>query len=411
MNPPILRNLFFAGLFLVCVTPRSFGLGFRIPDQDAAATARGDAFAATADDPAAIYYNPAGITQLDGTNVSLGAYGIFLNSRTSLSDDRGSVSNGNKGLQAVPDFFLTWKEPNVPLALGLGFYCPFGFALDYNDNTPFRTIFRKGDIQYFTINPVAAFKVTSTLSIALGAQINHGNAELERGIVAPGDAFDFKGDGTSYGFNAGIMWDPTPMHHFGATYRGPTRIDFDGHSKTFYDSFDVATPYGPFPVPGANSREKADAEFNIPQSVTLGYSFRPTKDWNFEFDWDWTDWNTLNDVVLKQKSGNVTLPFDWHSSSMFEFGITRKLPNRFEASVGYVYSENSVPDATFSPGIPDSNRHIFSAGIGQKYDHLSWNIAYQFTFGPSRTINQGTAADGVYQFDSHAITLTFGYHF
>jgi long-chain fatty acid transport protein len=96
---------------------------------------------------------------------------------------------------------------------------------------------------------------------------------------------------------------------------------------------------------------------------------------------------------------------------MFEFGITRKLPNRFEASVGYVYSENSVPNSTFSPGIPDSNRHIFSAGIGQKYDHVSWELAYQFTFGPSRTINQGTAADGVYQFDSHAITLSIGYHF
>jgi len=31
------------------------GTGFRLPDQDAFATARGEAFAATADNPSAIY--------------------------------------------------------------------------------------------------------------------------------------------------------------------------------------------------------------------------------------------------------------------------------------------------------------------------------------------------------------------
>ena len=36
--------------------------GLRLSDQDAFATARGEAFVATADNPSAIYYNPAGIT-------------------------------------------------------------------------------------------------------------------------------------------------------------------------------------------------------------------------------------------------------------------------------------------------------------------------------------------------------------
>src|SRR5271166_2905299 len=52
--------------------------GFRLPDQDAFATARGEAFVATADNPSAIYYNPAGITQLEGSNVRGGVYGIYL---------------------------------------------------------------------------------------------------------------------------------------------------------------------------------------------------------------------------------------------------------------------------------------------------------------------------------------------
>ena len=54
--------------------------GFGLADQDAFATARGEAFVATADNPSAIYYNPAGITQLEGNNLRGGIYGIYLDS-------------------------------------------------------------------------------------------------------------------------------------------------------------------------------------------------------------------------------------------------------------------------------------------------------------------------------------------
>src|SRR5512141_2677713 len=49
-------------------------VGFRLPNQDPEAIARGNAFVATADNPSAIYYNPAGITQLEGNNLRAGIY-------------------------------------------------------------------------------------------------------------------------------------------------------------------------------------------------------------------------------------------------------------------------------------------------------------------------------------------------
>src|ERR1039457_6263620 len=52
--------------------------GFLLPDQDAFATARGEAFVATADNASAVYYNPAGIAQLEGNNLRAGIYGIYL---------------------------------------------------------------------------------------------------------------------------------------------------------------------------------------------------------------------------------------------------------------------------------------------------------------------------------------------
>src|SRR5881392_1187034 len=56
----------------------ALGLGSRIPNQDAAAIARGNAFVATADNPSAMYYNPAGITQLDGQNIQVDSL-FYLN--------------------------------------------------------------------------------------------------------------------------------------------------------------------------------------------------------------------------------------------------------------------------------------------------------------------------------------------
>jgi len=85
--------------------------------------------------------------------------------------------------------------------------------------------------------------------------------------------------------------------------------------------------------------------------------------------------------------------------------------NGLVASLGYIYSENSVPNESFNPVVPDSNRHIFSAGIGAQWDRWGFDFAYQYAHGPERTIRQGTVADGSYSFDSHAISLSVGYTF
>jgi long-chain fatty acid transport protein len=388
-----------------------WSLGVRIGDQNPAATARGNAFTATADNPSAIYYNPAGITQLEGTQVLLGGYGVTIKERVSL-DAGEDFRNTNNEFQFVPQAYMTWTSKKLPISLGLGFYAPFGFALDYPDDTAFRTISKKGMIEYLTVSPVLAWKITDTLSVAAGATINYAKAELERGVLANGDKFRFEGDDTAYGFTAGIMWAPHPMHHFGVNYRSATTMDFEGTSHLQYDGFSVPTPFGPFKVPGVNQREHAETQsFDFPQVVVFGYSFRPTEDWNFEFNIDWTDWDSLNTVTLKQKSGDVLLPFNWRSSIFYEFGVTKKLAYGLHTSVGYMYSENSVPDESFTPSIPDSNRHIFSVGIGQKLEKWNWDLAYQYAHGPERESNLGLPSDGKYRFDSHAVTLSLGYNF
>src|SRR5213596_3488587 len=99
-----------------------FGLGIRIADQDPFATARGNAFAATANNPSAIYYNPAGITQLEGNNFRLGTYGIYID--TDYDSPPGSRPHvridNDEEIQALPQFYYTYRHEKCPITLGLG---------------------------------------------------------------------------------------------------------------------------------------------------------------------------------------------------------------------------------------------------------------------------------------------------
>jgi long-chain fatty acid transport protein len=405
-------------LLLTCLAgvPLSgWALGIRVVDQGAEATSRGDAFAATADNPSAIYYNPAGISQLRGTQVLLGAYGVTYNNRIDL-DVPGAPFDNEYEPQGVPQFYVTWELPRTAITLGLGVYAPFGFGTTYADDVPFRTLAKEGRIQYLSINPVVSIQVTRQLSFAVGPTFNYGKAEIVQGVLAPGDEFRFEGEDWAVGATAGLLWQPHRMHSFGVTYFSPTTMDFEGDSHLQYAGFNVPVEvapgvFFPFPVPGVDTREQASAKFHFPQHVVVGYSFRPTPDWNFEANVDWTDWDSLNSVILEQKtSANVVLPFNWKSSFLYEFGVTRRLGD-WKLSAGYVYSESSVPAASLTPLVPDTDRHILSVGVGRKWDRWNAYAAYQYTWSDELTISEGTLADGTYQFEAHAVTLSLGYQF
>jgi len=150
-----------ASLFPVAL----FGLGIRLPDQDAVATARGEAFVATADNPSAIYYNPAGIAFLTGQNARIGIYAIDLWDTFSGS---GVHKETKSDLQAVPHIYYTYTPEKCPVSAGFGIYAPYGLGLEWPDNTPFRNLAKEGRIQYLTFNPVVAWKIHDTLSISAG---------------------------------------------------------------------------------------------------------------------------------------------------------------------------------------------------------------------------------------------------
>ncbi len=379
-------------------------------DQDAAATARGDAFTATADNPSAIYYNPAGITQLKGVQFRAGAYAVSIRAE---SDAANGAHTSNRSRESVaPQLFATWTPNNSPLSFGLGVYAPYGLSVKYPDDAPFRTAVKLAKIEYLTVNPVVAWQATPTLSLGAGATINYAEAELSRGIVQEGDEFKIRGAGTSYGFNAGVLWQPTPHHSFGVRYHSGTEVDLSGHTSVRTKPFTVPTPPGPFRVPGMESEQDANGSLRFPQFLTLGYSYRPAPGWNLEIGAEWTDWNSLNELTVHRQGADTgSVPFHWLSNWLYQAGVTRSWTNGWHASLGYIYAEKVVPEETFTPAVPDYDRHVFTGGFGYSGETWSFDLAYEYSHQPARRIDQGTAVDGTYRLDTHALSLSCGVKF
>ncbi|MDB6066484.1 MAG: Membrane protein involved in aromatic hydrocarbon degradation [Pedosphaera sp.] len=373
-------------------------VGFRVPSQDPEAIARGNAFVATADNPSAIYYNPAGITQIEGQSLSAGLYAISTDVK--FEPATGGPSARTKGdYHELPQFYYVISPKDFPLSFGLGIYVPYGLTIDWGQNPPFNNVAKNGSLEYVTVNPVVAWKALPSLSVGIGPTINYSKADFNRGVgFAANDEFHFVGDDYTFGFDAGIRWQPCEMLSFGAKYNYLTTMNYKGHSSI--------TPPLPFPPPFQSTATDTSASIRFPQSAAVGVSFRPTENWNLEFDIDWTDWDNFNQIAFNNTPvGNQVFLLNYKSSFMYEFGVTRQLGKGYWASLGYMYSENSSPEANFNPLIPDSNWNLGSAGFGHKGKHWEWALAYQFAINAGRQVNgssynqpaPGFTVDGTYR--------------
>lgn len=366
-------------------------VGLRLPNQDPEGIARGNAFVATADNPSALYYNPAGITQLEGDQIRVGLYLISAN--TDYTSPTGVKAETDTSFQPVPQLYYTHAFKDTGFSAGLGVYAPYGLGLDWGDTPPFGAIAKEGKLLYATFNPVIAWRPHPTLSLAIGPTINYCDADLEN------YSFNFKGNDVGFGFTAGLLWQPHVQWSFGLKYHSASDLTLEGDSEV--------PAYG---LPSTSTH--GDAHF--PQFVVGGISFRPTTNWNFEVNLDWTDWDSLDQIVF-QRADSVAVPFlfNYTSSWMYEFGVTRQLGQGWFVSAGYIYSENSSPDADYSPLVPDDNLQLGSVGFGHHGKQWDWAFGYHFACNGERVVTGATIplANGTYETFNNAFNLSATFKF
>ncbi|MBI2092952.1 MAG: outer membrane protein transport protein [Deltaproteobacteria bacterium] len=201
--------------------------GFRNPFQSGAANAQGNAFAAQADDASAVFYNPAGMTQLRGIQSLAGVE--FLNVDTSFKGAAGtSTENDLGGPFGLPPpaqlfFTATPKDLGVSwlgnLTVGFGLQNLFGFASRYPSDGPLQTAVIESKLPLLDIKPTFAYRFTDWLSLGGGIDIFTffkpllGGAKQQ--FISPGlpnapagSTVIIDGTGTAVGGNAGVLLTP-----------------------------------------------------------------------------------------------------------------------------------------------------------------------------------------------------------
>jgi long-chain fatty acid transport protein len=380
--------------------PSARASGTQVGFKDTLATARGDAFVATADNPSAVFYNPAGLTQLDGAQFAGNIYMVAVSS--DYSGPGGTASMKDDRL-TIPSFFASWKMAGSPIAYGFGVYAGFGLSTDWPNNSPLRTFALRNTQKLVTYNFSAAWQFNPTLSAGLGLTYNHATTDLQRaiGIFGPNDLFRFRGTGDAVGFDLGVQWKPSAENTFGLSYKHQNSIKLKGTTDT---------------IPLITG-EPSDATFEFPEVIVAGWSYRPTPQWNLEVDIDWTNWSRLDTVTIHKASGDTPLAFNWDSSFFYEFGVTRYFDNGWHVSAGYLFTQNTTPDSTYTPAVPDSDRSIYSVGAGYKSGRFSADVAWQYGDGGTRHVTGsppsliGATADGTYKNSINAISLSLGLRF
>jgi long-chain fatty acid transport protein len=421
-------------LVLLFTASTSFAGGFRLPEQGAKAMGMGFAFTAQADDPSAIYFNPAGLTQLKGNNVMVGVTYVRLNGgeftgTTPVDNVFASKSETQKSLDLfIPNAYYTKTTSDGYVAYGVGIFAPFGLGQEYNNihTSIFRNQITKIDLQTIVVNPTIAFKINEFLSVGVGIDYMYGKATLAKTpwnpalvpVAQNGNVFDLelKGDGDAWGYNFGLLLKPTENLKIGANYRSPFDLDIKDGDVTLQN----INP-GVLPALAGLTSTKGNATISMPATFALGVSYTMGKV-TLNADADWTFWSSYSSLPIDFADNRpVVLPDsnaakNWKDVCAVRLGAEYRVTAPLALRAGFVYDPSPAPASTMGPELPDADKLDYMVGVGYKIGAWTIDVAGMYVDKKDRTVNNQnnatlTGFNGTWSGDSWLAGLDISYNF
>lgn len=411
----------------VC-TGAAFGSGFALFEQGAKATAMGGAFAATADDPSAIFYNVAGIAQQRRMAFYAGATAItFQNQFIGDKNDifsAGSTGKYNRHLFAPPNAYAI-----VPigsnLTFGVGVMAPFGLRTHWQDPWIGRFVSTDANIKVVSVEPAIAWQ-TSDGRLALGAGAEYRRAHIMLSRNTPqlnpftGRLADVANTylasewGTDWGYNVGVLYKPMQNWRVGASYRAPMSIDFKGTANitqisTGNAQFDALVRAGLPPT------QAVQTTIEFPSFLHLGVATSLVPNWDIEFDVVRTTWSRFKELrvnLLQTPQFSFDRPQNWKNSNSYRLGANHPLNAQWDVRLGAVYDKNPQPVEAVSALLPDSDRVGASFGVGYRHGPFVIDLTdFVLHFKKRSTEGKVPELNGTFRTDANLISLNLGYQF
>lgn len=376
--------------------------GFYIKEQSV--TGLGRAFAgesAVAEDASTIFFNPAGMTRLQGPEASAGVH--LLVPRADL-ENQGSSSSSPAGPRPitgsdsgnpydpapVPNAYFAYPLMDRDLWVGLGVSAPFGLANKYDADWFGRYDSIETDLLTINIAPSVAYKVLDWVSIGGGIDIQYADVKLTTALfTGPGNPdviSEVEGDDWAVGYNVGILFEPLPTTRVGIHYR--SRIDHALEGDVKATQAGVLRSNGP-----------GTADLDLPDIIAVGFAHDVTPALTLMAEYNWYGWSSFKEIRVKQAGeDDRPVPQNYQDTFSIAVGAQYKLNEEWTVRSGFQYDETPTVDGFRSTRTPDGDRYWLSAGLSYDIsDNFTVDVAYTHVFIEDATINtrQPGAAPGL----------------
>lgn len=416
---------------LLLAIPLSVGAsGFSIFEQGAKASAMGGAFAATADDPSAIFYNVAGIAFQRNTASYAGATMITFNSEFRGSNDAfpgpGASSFFEDHTFILPNIYAV-HPIGENLTVGFGTFTLFGLRTDWADGHTFpgRFISQDVNLKSASLQPSIAWKSSDDrLAVGAGVEYRISNFSLERNNAAINpftqrivDVAHVRLESereAGVGYNVGVLFRPTDRIRFGLNYRSAMEIDYAG-TATFQQIPTGSAMLDTIVRAQLPPNQDISTTISFPGMISAGVA-TTVRQWDVEFDVVYATWSEFERLLVEfaeTPAVNLNVDQNYENSMSFRLGANRPVTDQWDIRLGALYDQTPQPVETVGPLLPDANRTGITFGFGYHGDHFRVDVSEMVLIFEERdTLDRShDNFNGTYETVANLLTVNVGYEF
>ncbi|MEY1660964.1 OmpP1/FadL family transporter [Isoalcanivorax beigongshangi] len=360
-------------------------------------------------DASTVFGNPAGMSKLDGTHMTLGTAFIDasvdiknassvaaypdpadpLNNPPILVPRTGSSKGDMTPGTAVPFAYYT-DQINDRWHVGFGVFASLGGKADYERNFIGRYKGDKTEVQVITFQPTLSYRIADNLSVGGGVTVNRIEGELNTQLHfapnMPDGHFNTKGSDTALGYNLGVLWDVVDGTSVGLTYR--SKVKYKLHGTANVNAIDAATGA---PVVGSF---RGGLDFTQPEAVEASLSQAITNELTLHAGAVWTRWSELQEIRIETSGVPASLasrgePTEWRDQWAFALGGSYQLTPTVVLRAGFALDESPATNEHRSVRVPYGNRKVGTLGVGwQATQNLGFDFAYGYLKESDAAVNQ-----------------------
>lgn len=409
----MVRNPLSAALATVALSVPSLALAssFQLLEQSPAQL--GKAFAGTASDitdASTVYFNPAGMSRLEGRQLTLGGNAVFteadfINDGSSYTVGGNTVPVDGSGTTEETGFIPNayWVMPlSEQFTLGLGAGGPFGLSSDFGTTWPGRYSATFSELEVMNFNATTAWSPNDQIAFGLGVSYQRIDVQLESQFdstlgLNPDPATDssarIEGDDDDFVFDASVLWTPAPGTHIGLLWRQGGDFSLSGSASFDYNAAcapDAGLPTGAPPAPttgtlcaGALSAREGNvtAGAEMPDTITLSGSQQLGDQWTLHADVSQTRWSSIQTIAVDNvdTGENVTdLDLRYDDTLRLALGASFAWSDAMTWRFGVAQDDAPQTDPEYvSPRIPDEDRTWLALGANFVLsDAVSVDVSY-----------------------------------